>query len=256
DAEGRLIGINTAILSRSGGYQGIGFAVPINMARTVMESLITHGKVVRGFMGVSIQDVNPLLQQEFKLSEDHGALVGDVTPHSPADKAGLKSGDVIVSFNNKPVDDSRHLKLQVAELAPGSTVPVKIIRDGSQKSVNVTLKELPGSEEVADGKSQSDNASDALNGVTVGDIDSQIRNELKLPENIKGAVVQQVDQNSPAYEQGLRQGDVIEEINRSSVNNAEDAVKLTEHVKDKVILLKLWSHGASHYLVVDESKSE
>src|SRR5579884_1191728 len=256
DAEGRLIGINTAILSRSGGYQGIGFAVPINMARNVMESLIEHGKVVRGFMGVSIQDVTPGLQQQFNLPNDRGALVGDVTPRSPADKAGLKSGDVIVDFNRKPVVDSHQLQLQVAETPPGTTVPVQIIRNGHEKSVEVKLKELPGSEEMAGANDQNSNASDALNGVTVGDLDSQVRNELKIPENIKGAVVTDVDQNSPAYEQGLRQGDVIEEINRSPVNSADDAVKLTEHPKDKVILLKIWSHGASHYLVVDESKTE
>jgi serine protease Do len=256
DAEGRLIGINTAILSRSGGNQGIGFAVPINMARNVMESLIAHGKVVRGFMGVSIQDVTPQLEQQFKLPTDHGALVGEVTPRGPADKAGLKSGDDIVAFNNKPVEDSRQLKLHVAETAPGTVVPVKVVRDGHEKVFNLTLKELPGSEEIASADKQSDNGSDSLNGVTVADIDAQIKGELKLPENIRGAVITQVDQNSPAYEQGLRQGDVIEEINRSPVNNAEDAVKLTEHVKDKVVLLKIWSHGTSHYLVVDESKSE
>ncbi len=115
DAEGRLIGINTSILSRSGGNQGIGFAVPINLARTVMTGLVENGRVVRGFLGVSIQDVNPELAGEFKLPDDKGAIVGDVTPKSPAEKAGLKSGDVILAFNKEPVEDSRHLKLRVAE---------------------------------------------------------------------------------------------------------------------------------------------
>lgn len=255
DAEGRLIGINTAILSRSGGNQGIGFAVPINMARNVMESLITSGKVVRGFMGVSIQDVTPVLAEQFKLKEGHGALVGDVTPRSPADKAGLKSGDVIVDFNGKPVEDSRHLKLQVAEMAPGKSVPVKIVRDGHQENVNVTLKELPNSEELARNDGQAGNATDALNGVTVGDMDAQAKNELKAPANLKGALVTQVDQDSVAFESGLRPGDVIEEINRAPVKTADDAVKLTENVKDKVLLLKVWSKGVSHYVVVDESKA-
>jgi serine protease Do len=147
DADGRLIGINTAILSRSGGYQGIGFAVPINLARNVMESLISNGKVVRGFLGVSIQDVNPELAEEFKLPNDNGALVGDITPHSPAEKAGVKSGDVIVEFNHKPVTDSRHLRLQVAETAPGTTVTLKVMRDGKEKDLDITVKELPGSDE-------------------------------------------------------------------------------------------------------------
>jgi len=255
DAEGRLIGINTAILSRSGGYQGIGFAVPINMAKTVMESLVTNGRVVRGFLGVSIQDVNPALEQEFKLPEDKGALVGDITPHSPAEKAGVKSGDVIVEFNNKPVTDSRHLRLQVAETAPGTKVSLKVIRDGHEKTLDLTVKELPGTEQLAKNDSSEDNSSDVLNGVGVTDLDAAAKNQLKLPENIKGAVVTQVEQDSAAYEKGLRPGDVIEEINRKPVNTADDAVKLTTHVKDKVVLLKVWSKGASHYLVVDESKA-
>jgi serine protease Do len=255
DAEGRLIGINTAILSRSGGYQGIGFAVPVNMARSVMESLITNGKVVRGYLGVGIQDVTPALAQEFKLPEGHGALVADVMPHSPADRAGLKSGDVIVDFNRKPVTDSRHLKLQVAETTPGATVPVEIIRDGREKTLTVSVKELPGSEQEANANDSSKNANDTLNGVTVSDLDENARGQLKLPQNVKGAVVTDVDQNSAAYEAGLRPGDVVEEINRTSVNNAEDAVKLTTNVKDKVVLLKIWSKGGSRFVVVDENKA-
>ncbi len=255
DAEGRLIGINTAILSRSGGYQGIGFAVPINLARTVMTSLITSGRVVRGYLGVMIQDVTPALAQEFNLSSDKGALVGDVSPHSPAERAGLKSGDVIEEFNNKPVTDSRHLKLQVAETAPGSHVPVKVLRDGRQETLNVTVKELPG-EKVAKADNGDNNNSDTLNGVTVGDLDSTTRSRLGVPGSLKGAVVTNIDQDSASYEAGLRVGDVIQEINRKPVDTADDAVKLTENVKDKHVLLKVWSKsgglGGSHYLVVEE----
>ncbi len=256
DAEGRLIGINTAILSRSGGYQGIGFAVPVNMARSVMESLIATGKVVRGYLGVGIQDVTPLLAQEFKLPEGHGALVSEVVPRSPADKAGLQSGDVILDFNHKPITDSRHLKLQVAETTPGSTVPLDIIRDGRAKSLTVSVRELPGSEQETSLSENEKGSSDTLNGVTVADLDANARGQLKLPHGVKGAVVTEVEQNSTAYEAGLRQGDVIQEINRSPVNNAEDAVKLTTNVKDKVVLLKIWSNGGSRYLVVDETKAE
>lgn len=255
DAEGRLIGINTAILSRSGGYQGIGFAVPINMARSVMESLITTGKVVRGYLGVGIQDVTPALAQEFKLPEGHGALVGDVMPHSPADKAGLKSGDVIVDFNRKPVLDSRHLKLQVAQTTPGATVPVEIIRDGTEKTLNVSVKELPGTEQEANANDNGKGSSDTLNGVTVSDLDENAKGQLHLPQNVKGAVVTEVDQNSAAYEAGLRPGDVVEEINRKPVNTADDAVRLTTNVKDKVVLLKIWSKGGSRFVVVDENKA-
>src|SRR5258708_3876985 len=149
DAEGRLIGINTAILSRSGGNQGIGFAIPVNLARDVMESLVKDGHVTRGYLGVMIQDVTPALAKEFKLKDNTGALVGDGTAKSPAEKAGLESGDVIIEFNGKKVTDSRHLKLEVARTHPGDTVPIKVLRDGSAKSLEVTVKELPGAERLA-----------------------------------------------------------------------------------------------------------
>jgi serine protease Do len=132
DTEGRLIGINTAILSRSGGNQGIGFAIPTNLAREVMESLVKDGKVTRGYLGVAIQDVTPALAKEFKLKETGGALIADVVPNGPADKAGLQSGDVVMEFDGK-VRDSRHLKLQVACTKPGESVPVKVLREGSAK---------------------------------------------------------------------------------------------------------------------------
>ncbi|HYV30469.1 MAG TPA: Do family serine endopeptidase, partial [Candidatus Binatia bacterium] len=135
DAEGRLIGINTAILSRSGGNQGIGFAIPTNLARDVMENLAKFGKVTRGYLGVMIQDITPALAKEFDLKDQKGALVGDVLPKSPAEKAGLKSGDVILEFNGKPVRDSRQLKLQVARIKPGEHVPVKLLRNGSSKTL-------------------------------------------------------------------------------------------------------------------------
>jgi serine protease Do len=255
DAEGRLIGINTAILSRSGGNQGIGFAVPVNLARSVMEGLVKDGRVVRGFMGVNIQDLTPTLAKEFGVKESSGALVAAVTPKSPAEKAGLRDGDIITEFNGKTVKDGRHLKLQVAQTAPGTAVPVKVLRDGKSKSFDVTVKELPGSE-LASKKSSddADNATDALHGVAVGDIDAATKQQLKLPANLNGAVITQVDPNSAAYESGLREGDVILEINRKPVKSAEDAVQLTENVKDKRTLLRVWSKGGSRYVVVDENK--
>src|SRR5262249_153695 len=139
DADGRLIGINTAILSQTGANHGIGFAIPVNLARNVMESLIKDGHVVRGYIGVTIQDLNPALAKEFGVKESEGALIGEVSPDSPAEKAGLKSGDVITEFNGTPVTDSRHLRLKVAQTKPGTKVPLKVLRDGSQKTFNITL---------------------------------------------------------------------------------------------------------------------
>lgn len=255
DAEGRLVGINTAILSRSGGNHGVGFAVPVNLARSVMESLIRDGRVVRGFMGVNIQDVTPTLAREFNLKDHTGALVADVTPGSPADKAGLKAGDIVVEFNGKPVRDSRQLKLQVGATAPSTKVPVKLIRDGSTKVVEVKLKELDAKQLASRSSKDSDaKAEESLKGVTVGDIDARTREQLKLPAELKGAVVTNIDESSAAYEAGLREGDVILEINRKPVTNAEDAVELSAKGDDRSILLRVWSQGGTRYLVVNEEK--
>jgi serine protease Do len=255
DVEGRLIAINTAIFSRTGGNQGIGFAIPSNLARNVMESLIKDGHVTRGYLGVMIQDVTPALAQKFKLKEPTGALVGDVMSKGPADKAGFKNGDVVLEYNGKKVPDSRRLRLAVGETKPGSTVPVKILRDGASKTLEVTLQQLPGSEQLAENNGPASKDNGTLNGVTVSDLDPQTRQELKVPDNVKGVVITEVQPDSPAAEAGLKQGDVIQEINRHPVKTADEAVKLTENTKDKVTLLRIWSNGGSHYIVVDESKA-
>jgi serine protease Do len=253
DAEGRLIGINTAILSRSGGNQGIGFAIPVNLARDVMESLIKDGHVTRGYLGVMIQDVTPALAKEFKLKESQGALVGDVTPKSPAEKAGLENGDLILEFNGKKVTDSRHLKLEVARVQPGESVPVKILRDGSTKTLEVTVKEIPGTEHLAKNDNHKDDDSGTLNGVTVADLDGAARQQFDLPGNVRGVVITEVDPNSAAAEAGLKPGDVIQEINRKPVRTAEEAVKMTEKAADKTTLLRVWREGGSRYVAVDEN---
>ena len=256
DTEGRLIGINTAILSRTGGNEGIGFAVPVNTARNVMESLIAKGKVDRGYMGVSIQDINPSLAEQFGLSQDqHGALISDVMPDSPADKAGLKSGDIVLEFNGKAVPGSNRLQYEVAGTAPGSSVPVKILRNGKEQTIQLTVRELPGSEQLAKADNKAGDSSDSLNGVTVSDIDPRAAQQMNLPKDLKGAVITDVDQDSAAYDAGLRPGSVIQEINHKPVQSADDAVKFTENLKSKKILLKVWNDGGSHYVVVDESKA-
>jgi serine protease Do len=255
DAEGRLIGINTAILSRSGGNQGIGFAIPTSLARDVMTSLIKEGRVTRGFMGVMIQDVTPSLAKEFKLKDETGALVGDVTPKSPADKAGIKGGDVILEFNGKKVTDSRHLKLEVARVKPGETVPVKVLRDGATKNLEVKVQETPESETVAKNDNHKTEDTGTLNGVAVADLDNAVRRQFNLPPEIKGVVVTEVDPGSPSAEAGLQAGDVIQEINRKSVKTAQEAIDLSEKATDKTTLLRVWRKGGSHFVVVDESKN-
>ena len=256
DIDGRLIGINTAILSRSGGSQGVGFAIPSNLARTVMESLVKYGHVTRGYLGVMIQNVTPALAQEFNLKESTGALIGDVVPDGPADKAGFKSGDVVVEFNGRKVSDSRHLQLAVAETKPGSAVRVEILRNGDKKTLEATIKELPGAEQLAEMGTPNGSDTGTLNGVNVGDLDREAREQLNIPKEVTGgALITEVDPNSAAAEAGLKPGDVIVEINRHPVKNAGDAVRLTENTKSKRTLVRVWENGGSHYIVVDESKN-
>ena len=255
DAEGRLIGINTAILSRSGGNQGIGFAIPANLVRNVMQDLLDDGHVTRGFLGVMIQDLNPNLAKEFSLKDTKGVLVSDVTPKSPAEKAGLKSGDVILEFNGKKVSASRNLKLEVAQTKPGQTVPVKILRDGEQETVQVAIKPLPGSEEFAKADNSNSHDEGTLNGVGVTDLDNRARQQFNIPAGVRGAVITEVEPDSPAAEAGLRPGDVIQEINRKPVRNAEEAVEMTEKPDTKRSLLRVWRDGGSRFVVVDESKA-
>ena len=257
DINGRLIGVNTAILSRSGGSQGVGFAIPSNLARNVMESLVQNGKVTRGYLGVMIQSITPDLAQEFHLKDNNGALIGDVVPDGPADKAGLKNGDVVTEFNGHPVMDSRRLQLDVASTTPESTVPVEILRDGSKKSLDVTVKQLPGSDKLAAADSSNTSDTGTLNGVEVADLDRQAHEQFNVPKNISGAVVTQVEPGSPAAEAGLKPGAVIQEINHKPVKSADEAVKLTEKSdSNKRTLVRVWENGGSHYVVVDESKNE
>jgi serine protease Do len=255
DSDGRLVGINTAILSRSGGNQGIGFAIPTNLARDVMDSLIKDGKVTRGQLGVRIQDVTPALAKELALGDARGALVAEVTPRSAAAKAGLETGDVVVEFDGRPVRDSRQLKLAVGRARPGASIPIKFLREGDARTAKVTVRE--NADELADGKrGNGAGAVDdgVLDGVTVADLDPATRNQAGLPERIRGALVTDVEPDSPSAQAGLQPGDVTLEINKTRVSDAAEAVRMTEQSGDGTTLLKLWSRGGTRFIVVDESK--
>ncbi len=252
DMRGRLIGLNTEIISRNGGFMGIGFAIPANLARHIMDSLVTTGRVVRGFLGVTIQDITPDLADQFSLKSSKGVLVGDITPHSPAEKAGLKSGDVVVEYNGRPVADARRFKFAVAATAPGTEVKVRVLREDKPMDVTVKIGDLPGSQELASAASPGQD-SGVLDGVEVSDLDAATRNEFDVPARVRGALVSNVDPSSASAEAGLTPGDVIQEIDHQPVLSADDAVKLTEHAGSRKTLLRLWSHGATHFLVVDET---
>ncbi len=265
DAEGRLVGINTWIVSRTGGFQGVGFAVPVNIARYAMEHLIKEGKVTRGYLGLRLQPESELTQEvakEFKLPDLNGALVTAVEPNSPAAKAGFKDGDFITELNGKKVANMRQLRLMVSETAPGTKVSLKYLRDGAEKTVNVTLAAMPEDLMTRRGRGQpgqrNPSAMDALDGVEVSDIDAEARRQMGLPNNVRGALVTNVDSDSNAADAGLRQGDVIVEINRQAVHSADEAVTLSEKARTERILLRVWrgsgDGGGFYYLSVDNTK--
>ena len=257
DAEGRLVGLNTAILSRSGGNQGVGFAIPANLARSVMDQLIEKGRIERGFLGVRIKDLTPELARQFNVPDNtSGALVTQLEDRSAAAEAGVQSGDVIIELNGTPVKDRRNLQLMVGRLSPGDKVSLKVLRDGKEKTFTVALKEMPEQKLASANNEPGDKESDALNGVTVGDIDSAARSRFNIPDRVKGALITEVDPDSASYEAGLRPGDVIQEIDHKRVTNAAEAVEVSKHVKTKQVLVRFWSRGGSDYVVVDEGKSK
>jgi len=262
DAEGRLIGINQSIVSRTGGNNGIGFAIPINLARSVMDRLTTDGKFTRGFLGVGPQAVDEHLAKDFNLSDTSGALVGEVLPDSPAASAGLKVGDVITEVNGKKIEDPRHLRLLVSQIPPKTKVNVKAIRDGKEKNFTVLLGVLPGDQ--AGSPREEDSVSETkveqLEGVGVSDLDTRTRQQLGIPPHINGALVTEVDPDSKAAEAGLREGDVIVEINRQSVSSADEAVELSEKAKGDRVLLLVYSNqngrGLTRYLSVEATNKK
>ena len=255
DAEGRLIGINTAILSQSGGSQGVGFAVPISLARYVMEQIVSGGKVTRGYLGIMLQPLTPELAKEFKVPDENGALGGDVTPNSPAAEAGIKEGDVIVEFNGRKITDARQLRLMAAQAAPGTKATVEVIRDGKEKTFNVKLGELPVKTLSKGGGAVPGGKSDLLEGVEVTDLDPRSRQQFNIPESVRGALVTDVDPISAAATAGLQPGDVIVEINRKPVTKADEAIELSQGSVGDRVLLRVWSKGGSRYVLVDSSKS-
>jgi serine protease Do len=261
DVEGRLVGINTAIVSPSGGNNGIGFAVPINMARHVLERLVSGGKVTRGYLGIMPQDIDADLAREFNLPDQNGALVSDVMPETPAAKAGLKSGDVITSIDGQPITDAHGLQLVVSQISPGATVKVKVIRDGLGRTFNITLAELPGAESAAGNSNNADAAAgvaDALDGVTVADLEPQVREQLNVPAGVAGALVTDVSADSNSADAGLQANDLIIEINHQPVASADDAVRLCKAARGEHILVKIWRRAGDSALVrflsVDNTK--
>lgn len=256
NTKGELIGINTAILSRSGGNQGIGFAVPVNLARHVMDQIIKNGKVVRGYMGAGIQDVTAELAKGFGLKEARGVAITQVEPDAPASKAGLRAGDIVLALNGVPVNSANELRLKISSTPPGTTVKLRVLReDGTTAELPVTLAQLPGSEErAAAGPSSRGAKSGSIDGVEVEEITPQLARQLRLPRGITGVVVTDVDPDSAAAQAGLRPGDVIQRINRQPVESMADFKRLVSQGAGKPLLLLVNRGGRTAFLVIEAGK--
>jgi serine protease Do len=234
---GELVGINTAILSRSGGYQGIGFAIPASMARPIMASLLSNGKVARGWLGIAIQTVDTNLASAMGLESAQGVLVSDVSADTPAAKAGLRRGDVIVALDGKAMNDSSQLRNTVAAKEPGSKIALDIVRDGKKMRVDVALGTLPGNQL---GKAEAEIGADdgLLSGVTAANLTPQLRARFEVADSVKsGVLVTSVEPGSRASRAGLRPGDVILELNRKAVDSVSALEQLNDQAKSTALLL-------------------
>ena len=231
--KGELIGINTAIFSRSGGYMGIGFAIPSNMAKTIQASLAEHGKVVRGWLGVSIQDLTADLQEQFDAPDQQGVLISDVVDDSPAEEGGLQRGDIIRQYDSRKVTDSRHLRSLVAETLPDTPVTIEVLRDGDERQLKITIAELPEDLETLASADEAQ-GKHALAGITV-----------KPTSRNKGVEVTDVKAGSAASRAGIRKGDVILEINRERVEGVSEFQRLTRQLDSRDRILLLLQRGRS-----------
>ncbi len=224
---GEVVGINSAILSRSGGNVGIGFAIPVNMAKRIYTELAAKGKVTRGWLGVSIQPLTPELAKGFGLKEPKGVLIADVVQDSPAAKAGISAGDIIVEFDKKKVDSPQDLQKVVALTPPGKGVPVKVWRDKDEKTLEIKIGDTP-EDTVA---LKSGNKSKSLLGLDVRPITPDLARQLNL-RSAEGVVVFGVEDDSPASEAGLQRGDLIREVNRQRVRSLQDYERVTRDLKE------------------------
>ena len=248
DAHGDLIGINTAILSGGGGNEGVGFAIPVNLAHDIMNQIVEHGKVISGYLGVTIQAVNPDMAKAFGLSQGGGALIGDVSPGGPGAKAGLQRGDIVQQLNGKPVTGPDDLSLRISEMAPGSVAHMQVFRDGKTMNLDVTLGTFP---EKGEPGQPTPGAAAALKGLQVQNLDDNLRQQLGLPGGTFGVVVTGVDPSSGAAAAGIQQGDVIQEVDHKPVHNVQEFQSAIAGLANQPILLLVNHSGTTHYVVVE-----
>ncbi|MGC9323517.1 MAG: DegQ family serine endoprotease [Desulfomonilia bacterium] len=239
--EGELIGINTAILSRSGGNVGIGFAIPINVVMTIKNSIEKYGEVVRGWLGVSVQEITPKIAEALGLSTTKGALVSEVIKGSPAEKSGIVQGDVIVAIGGNTVHNTSSLRFMISELLPGTEVEVKVFRDGRKKDVRVTIGDLSKAQVPEHKVYIEDNR--FLAGATVAEITPGSRETFQIDNEIEGVLVVEVEDNSAAARTGLRPGDVILAINNTKTRNLEEFEQVVSMLRGVKMGISIYRQG-------------
>ena len=255
NAHGELVGINTFIISNSGSFAGAGFAIPSQLVRATAEQLIKSGVVHHGYLGVSLNDVTPANASFFNLKTATGAIAAQVTPDSPASRAGLKNGDVIDSLNGQKVENGSALQVAVSETTPGTTIELGILRNGATQTLSVKVGEYHKDAEVA---SDEDGAAPQKGklGLAVAELTPDVRQQLQIPTGVNGVAVQSVRPASPADDAGLASGDVILEVNRKAVTSAEQFVNEAHAIPaGKDLLLTVWSRGNASYRVVHTDSS-
>jgi serine protease Do len=253
NVRGELVGINTAIFSQSGGNMGIGFAVPSNLSRAIMDQLVRTGKVVRGWLGVAIQDLTPELATQFGITETKGVLVSDVMEDSPAKKAGFERADVIVEYDGKSMDSPTHLRNAVAQTPIGKKVSVKLIRDKKSKTIEVAILEQPKSlgQPSAEESRESAVPTGLLSDLDVHELNEELTARYGLKATERGVVVVRVKPGSTAEEMGVREGDLILEVNRKAVGSLKSYEQAASGLaKDQAVLLLLKRKGQTIYLTL------
>lgn len=251
--EGDLIGINTAIASRSGGNEGIGFAVPIDIAKYAMESIIEHGRVVRGHLGIQMGgEVNAPMAKALDLKEDYGVIIGEVEEGSPAEQAGIQEEDIVHTINGKRVGSWDSFRTAIGTSAPGTEVELGISRDGGQETVAVTLGESPEDEPTDQSRRDNEDLEQQL-GFEIQNLNPNIARQLELDADQEGVVVVQIDENSEAYQEGLRRGDVIIEMDRQPIGSTSDFNSVIQDIAsdDGVVLLRVLRGGSSQLVAFE-----
>jgi serine protease Do len=252
--KGDIIGINTAIFSKTGGYQGIGFAVPSNMVMIVKDQLLKEGKVTRGWLGVTIQELTPEIAKKFGLKTTEGVLVSDVAKNSPAYKAGITAGDIIIDFNARKITDVGMLRNLVAQSKIGSESTVTFIRQGKEYRTKVTIVELPvDNSETPNRPSQNQEiSSNALSGITVTDLSTSLSKQLGVDKEEKGVVIMKIEPDTSADEGGLRKGDIIQEIDRQRITNLTEFNRALSRLNtDEPVLLLINRNGRKFYVTLE-----